>query len=242
MRNRRSTYADPGAATPCRCPAAGEVEPQGGGVSLLKGPAYASLLTAAAAARPRGMVEALAQRVAPQWQRFSGTSSGEAQFGGKPGAYAWFTGVDPRGTESVLKIAATVDGETGYAMFDVGAAQRVRDLQERAGADRGGLSRVFRATPMICAAPSPGRRRRAGAGGLGRLLHARLAAQSGRGGGDGGPCAARSHMARTRRPALLAHKKEKAPQAHEARAPQAHAQDEGGKQAQEEAALTAGTS
>jgi len=111
------SYADPAGRFTLQVPAGWKVEPQGGGVSLLKGPAYASVLTAAGRGAPQGMVEALSQRIGAQWQRFAGSSSGEAQLGGRPGAYAWYSGVNPRGTESVLKIAATVDGETGYAML-----------------------------------------------------------------------------------------------------------------------------
>ena len=112
-----STYSDPDGRFTLQVPNGWRVEPQGGGVSLLKGPAYASVLTAAGRGAPAGMVEALAQRFGSQWQRFAGTSSGNVQFGGKPGAYAWFTGVNPRGTEAVLKIAATVEAGTGYAML-----------------------------------------------------------------------------------------------------------------------------
>lgn len=113
----QSIYSDPAGRYTLQVPSGWKVEPQGGGVSLLKGPAYASVLTAGGRGAPKGMVEALAQRVSSQWQRFTGTSSGDAQFGGKPGAYAWFTGVNPRGTEAVLKIVATVDGETGYVLM-----------------------------------------------------------------------------------------------------------------------------
>ncbi|HSV61096.1 MAG TPA: hypothetical protein VLJ19_19570 [Variovorax sp.] len=113
----QSIYSDPAGRYTLQVPSGWKVEPQGGGVSLLKGPAYASVLTAGGRGAPKGMVEALAQRVSSQWQHFTGTSAGDAQLGGKPGAYAWFTGVNPRGTEGVLKIAATVDGEIGYAML-----------------------------------------------------------------------------------------------------------------------------
>jgi hypothetical protein len=117
MVHAQSTYQDPAGRYTLQVPSGWQAEPQGGGVSLLKGPAYASVLTAAGRGAPKGMVEAIGQQVASQWQRFTGTSAGDVQFGGKPGAYAWFTGVNPRGTESVLKIAATVDGATGYAMI-----------------------------------------------------------------------------------------------------------------------------
>ncbi|MDM0021096.1 hypothetical protein [Variovorax saccharolyticus] len=117
LAHAQSTYTDPDGRYSLQVPPGWRVEPQGGGVSLLKGPAYASLMKVGGRGAPKGLVEALGQKFPSQWQRFTGTSAGEVQFGGRPGAYAWFTGVDPRGTEAVLKIVATVEGETGYAMM-----------------------------------------------------------------------------------------------------------------------------
>jgi hypothetical protein len=112
----QSPYTDPDARYTLQVPPGWRVEAQAGGVSLLKGPAYASVLKVGGRGAPKGLVEALGQKFLSQWQRFAGTSSGDVQFGGKPGAYAWFTGINPRGAEAVLKIVATVEGETGYAM------------------------------------------------------------------------------------------------------------------------------
>ncbi|MDM0070507.1 hypothetical protein [Variovorax sp. J31P207] len=114
----QTTYTDPdGGRYALQVPPGWRVEAQSGGVSFLKGPAYASVMKVSGRGAPKGLVEAIGQKFPSQWPRFAGTSSGDALFGGKPGAYAWFTGVNPRGTEAVLKIVATVDGETGYVLM-----------------------------------------------------------------------------------------------------------------------------
>ena len=111
------TYTNPQQRYPLQVPPGWRAEPQGGGVSLLNGPAYASVMRVPGKGAPRSLVEALAQRFPSQWQNFAGSSAGDAQFGGRPGAYGWFTGINPRGAEAVLKVVATVDGDSGYAMM-----------------------------------------------------------------------------------------------------------------------------
>ena len=113
----QSIYTDPEKSYKVQVPPGWRIETQPGGVSLLKGPAYASVLKVSGRGAPKAMVEALGQKFVSQWRRFDGASSGDSQFGGKPGAYAWFTGANPRGVDAVLKIVGTVDGEFGYAMM-----------------------------------------------------------------------------------------------------------------------------
>jgi len=114
---QQSTYTDPQQRYTLLVPPGWRAEPQGGGVSLLNGPAYASVIRVPGQGAPKSLVEALAQRFPAQWQNFAGSSAGDAQFGGRPGAYGWFTGINPRGAEAVLKVVATVDGDSGYAMM-----------------------------------------------------------------------------------------------------------------------------
>ncbi|SFM14644.1 hypothetical protein [Variovorax sp. OV329] len=113
----QTSYTDPEQRYTLQVPAGWRVEPQGGGVSLVNGPAYASVIRVSGRGAPKSLVEALAQRFPSQWQGFAGSSAGDTQFGGKPGAYGWFTGTNPLGIEAVLKLVATVDGESGYAMM-----------------------------------------------------------------------------------------------------------------------------
>ena len=113
----QTAYSDPAGNYRLAVPAGWQVQPQGGGVSLLSGPAYASLIIVSGRGSPKGLVEAMAQNFLGQWRSFQGASTGDTRFAGNNGAYSWFTGVNPKGVESVLKIVATTDGEQGYALI-----------------------------------------------------------------------------------------------------------------------------
>lgn len=113
----QDVYTDPAGSYRLAVPAGWQVQAQGGGVSLLNGPAYASLLTVGGRGAPAGLVEAIANNFLSQWQHFEGASSGAARFAGREGAYAWYTGANPRGVEAVVKIVATVAGDTGYVLM-----------------------------------------------------------------------------------------------------------------------------
>jgi hypothetical protein len=113
----QSNYTDAERSYKLHVPPGWQIETQPGGVSLIKGQAYASVWKVSGRGAPKGLVEALSRKIASQWKHFEGASSGNSQLGGKPGAYAWYTGVDPRGVDAVLKVVAVVDGEFGYALF-----------------------------------------------------------------------------------------------------------------------------
>ena len=112
----QSIYADPDGRYKLQVPAGWEPQAQANGLNLLKGPAFVSVIKVKGQGTAQGLVEFLAQRIKSQWKNFQGASAGDSQIGGRPGAYGWFTGLNPKGIEAVLKIAATTDGESGYAM------------------------------------------------------------------------------------------------------------------------------
>lgn len=112
----QSIYTDPDGYYKLQVPAGWKPEAQANGLNLLKGPAFVSLIKMKGQGTAQSLVEFLAQRIKSQWKNFEGASAGDSQIAGRPGAYGWFTGINPKGIETVLKIAATTDGESGYAM------------------------------------------------------------------------------------------------------------------------------
>jgi hypothetical protein len=113
----QTVHSDPDGYYKLQVPAGWQVQTQANGVSLLKESSYASALRMKGQGTPRALIEFFASRIGSQWKKFDGASAGDSQFGGRPGAYAWFTGINPKGIEAVLKIVTTTDGESGYAML-----------------------------------------------------------------------------------------------------------------------------
>jgi hypothetical protein len=112
-----SVYSDPDGYYALRVPDKWEIHTQTNGVSLLRGQAYASVLRMKGRGTPGSLIEFFSSRIGSQWKQFDGANYGESGFGGKPGAFAWYTGLNPKGVEAVLKIVATADAESGYAML-----------------------------------------------------------------------------------------------------------------------------
>lgn len=110
-------YADPDGHYRLLAPSGWKVNAQKQGVSLIRGQAYASLMHVRGEGEPKGLVEAMAQRITSQWQGFDGANSGDCRFAGQPGFCAWYTGTNPRGVAAVLKMAGTTGSGHGYVLF-----------------------------------------------------------------------------------------------------------------------------
>ena len=113
----QSIYTDPDGHYKLQVPAGWQPQAQGNGLNLLKGPAFVTVVRMKGQGTPQSLIEFFAGRIKTQWKNFQGASAGDSQFAGRPGAYGWFSGINPRGVEAVLKIVATTDAESGYAMI-----------------------------------------------------------------------------------------------------------------------------
>jgi hypothetical protein len=113
----QSVYTDPDGYYKLQVPPGWQAQTQANGLNLLKGSAFVSVVRMKGQGTPQSLVEFFAQRIKAQWKMFEGASAGDSQVGGRPGTYAWFTGINPKGNEAVLKIVATTDAESGYVML-----------------------------------------------------------------------------------------------------------------------------
>lgn len=115
--NAETHYTDPEGQYRLPVPENWQIAPQRNGVSLIDGSAYASLWKVKGEGAPQGLVEAIAGKITSQWQGFEGANSGDCQFAGRPGFCAWFTGTNPKGVLSVLKMAGATEAGYGYVLF-----------------------------------------------------------------------------------------------------------------------------
>lgn len=138
-----SDYADPDGFYRLDVPEGWTLTSQANGISLTRGAAYASLIRMQGRGTPASLREFFAGRIGSQWRQFDGASAGDAGFGGRSGVFGWYTGINPRGVEAVLKIVTTTDNEFGYAML-------ISAPRQEFGAVKGDLERIeagFRLLP-----------------------------------------------------------------------------------------------
>lgn len=111
------TYRDPDGRFTLTIPAGWNAAPAKGGVVVTRGNASAVFSPFDGATGPQQIVAALAAQYGAQWRNLSRFDAGEFQIGGQPAAYAMYTGVSPRGAESLLRVAGVGQGREAFAII-----------------------------------------------------------------------------------------------------------------------------
>lgn len=101
-------------------PAGWQAIPQQGNLEVRNGNAYALLAPFNAQMSGEQIVSAMTRQYNTQWQRLQMVTQGQVMLSGAPGAYVMLRGQNPRGVESLLRIAAASSGGQAW-MFVISA-------------------------------------------------------------------------------------------------------------------------
>jgi hypothetical protein len=117
-----STYRHPTGFT-ILVPAGWKTDVQQSGVNVGKESAYVSVMVVEGSGSPQGLLEAIVSRVSSQWKQWQPVKRESCNLAGMDGACGWYTGVNPRGNDASLKVAAGGKDGKGYVLF-IGAPRQ----------------------------------------------------------------------------------------------------------------------
>ena len=109
-------------------PAGWGTDVQQSGVNVSKGPAYVSVMVVGGSGSPSGLLEAIVSRIAPQWKNWQPVKRESCSLAGMDGACGWYTGVNPKGNDEGLKVAAAGKDGKGYILFVAAPRQNYNDF------------------------------------------------------------------------------------------------------------------
>ena len=104
-------------------PSGWRTDVQQSGVNVSKESAYVSVMVVEGSGSPHGLLEAIVSRVSSQWKQWQPVKRESCNLAGMDGACGWYTGVNPRGNDASLKVAAAGKDGKGYILF-VGAPRQ----------------------------------------------------------------------------------------------------------------------
>ncbi len=85
-------------------------------VQFSSGAAYATLLTLPSS-DPDLMLNSIATATGKQWKNFAEARRGNANFGGRSGKYATYSGINPMGSDSYFELLGASDGSLTYLLM-----------------------------------------------------------------------------------------------------------------------------
>ena len=110
------TYRDPAGRFSFEYPAGYQASSLGeDGVSVTGASSYVTVLVFPRE-EPGAAVARFARQVGPQWRQFTAGRHGETSLAGRPGVYAVYSGIDPKGVVSTLSLLAVADGAHTYLL------------------------------------------------------------------------------------------------------------------------------
>jgi hypothetical protein len=121
--NSGTTYWDPQRRFNVRVPAGWTAEALGeSGAKVSRGSAYANVLVMEGGSKPADMLAQLARQIGAQWSNFAEVQRGDGTLSGHPAAFVFYSGVNPRGVPSFLKLVALATDQATYVLL-MSAAQ-----------------------------------------------------------------------------------------------------------------------
>jgi hypothetical protein len=112
-----SVYRDPQGRFILRVPDRWTTAPTNGGVSIKSGKAWAQVRVFSGIGNSSDLLSFLSEQIKNQSKDFREINSGPCRFGGQQGTCGLYSGVNPRGVATILKIAALVTGGKGYTLM-----------------------------------------------------------------------------------------------------------------------------
>jgi hypothetical protein len=110
-------YRDPQGRFSLRIPPGWKtVQMNSDAVQFSSGAGFVTLLTLPST-DPDLMLNAIATSTGKQWKNFTGARRGNANFGGLPGKYATYSGVNPMGSDSYFELLGVSDGSLTYLLL-----------------------------------------------------------------------------------------------------------------------------
>ena len=101
---------------------------QQSGVNVIKRPAFVSVFVVEGRGSPDGLRDAIVSSVASQWKNWQNLKLGSCKVSGLDGACGLYTGVDKRGDDLRIKVAALVKDGKGYILFVAGPRQNITEF------------------------------------------------------------------------------------------------------------------
>ena len=121
--NSGTTYWDPQRRFNVRVPAGWTAEALGDtGAKVSHGSAYANVLVMEGGSKPADILAQLARQIGAQWSPFDELQRGDGTLSGHPAAFVFYSGVNPRGVQSFLKLVALATDRATYVLL-MSAAQ-----------------------------------------------------------------------------------------------------------------------
>jgi hypothetical protein len=90
---------------------------QKSGVNVVKSSASVGVMVVEGSGSARGLLEAIVSSMAGQWKNWQESKRGNCKVAGLDGACGWYVGVNPKGSEQSIKIAAAGKDGKGYVLF-----------------------------------------------------------------------------------------------------------------------------
>ncbi len=117
-----TTYRDHANRFSITVPVGWRIRPLGDSVQVVRGDSYLSVLVFEHTSDVSALVAVLGQKMGNKWQRFQTVGQGKSTLAGFEASTASFSGQNPRGVDSVLKLAGLVSNHTAYVLV-IGATK-----------------------------------------------------------------------------------------------------------------------
>lgn len=132
------TYRDPQRHFSLQVPAGWTATPLGeNGVNVSRGNAYCNVVMMEGGASGADILDQLSREIRGQWRDFTEIMRGDSAVSGQTAAFALFSGVNPKGVSSFLKITGLATGRRVYALISSAP-------QNEFGAVKGALEAIER--------------------------------------------------------------------------------------------------
>ncbi len=109
-------FRDPAGRFTLMVPSGWRATPQGGGVVITNGNVMAMFSPFSGVRSGNDVVAALNAQYGAQWRDLRTMDQGTFSVAGRPTAYAVYSGTNPRGVPSILRLAGLTDSRDGYAI------------------------------------------------------------------------------------------------------------------------------
>jgi hypothetical protein len=131
----QGSYTDPKGRFTLKVPPGWTTTPlNADAVAFGSGNAFATVMLFPGNNDPPGMLRGVSQQTASQWKNFTETSRGVTKFGGLTGPYITYSGANPNGLDSILRMLAVTDGASTYLLLIT--APKTEHARARAGFDQ----------------------------------------------------------------------------------------------------------